>query len=302
MKLFFLRIVTFLAIPLGILCIWFPYIYFVNNKASANYKVKENVHSIIVGDSHAQHSIDDRLFPNSVNLSQTAESLVFTFYKIKTVLNNNPSIKKVYLGLGYHSFSSYFDDIVNNHPAEISSRYFLVLPYKEQKQILVKSGTDFPRVLMNVFSTGTKNLFRQKEAYYFMGGYVGATSEKPVTNESMDKRLNEVFYLDRKPRNFSIENVYYLEQIIELCKNEHVELILLNTPVHPYFKSKIPLKFVEKYNSIISEKHLKVIDFNNLVLTNSCFLPDGDHVSREGSIITTNRLNETENDSPIRKD
>lgn len=34
-----------------------------------------------------------------------------------------------------------------------------------------------------------------------------------------------------------------IDNIVSLCQHENVELIILNTPLHPYYRSKIPEEF-----------------------------------------------------------
>jgi hypothetical protein len=106
----------------------------------------------------------------------------------------------------------------------------------------------------------------------------------------MDKRAIQQYYIHDTLRGFSEINITYLQKIIELCKNENVELVVLNTPLHPYYKNKIPKKFIDKYNELIINNSLKQIDFSGLDLSDSCFIPDGDHVSERGATITSNYL------------
>ena len=62
---------------------------------------------------------------------------------------------------------------------------------------------------------------------------------------------------------------------------------MLNAPLHSYYKSKIPIKFIKKYDDFIDVNHLKTMDLTGLVLNDSCYIPDGDHVSKKGSLITS---------------
>ncbi|MEE9573135.1 MAG: hypothetical protein V3W20_08820, partial [Candidatus Neomarinimicrobiota bacterium] len=83
----------------------------------------------------------------------------------------------------------------------------------------------------------------------------------------------------------------YLLKIIDLCDKNKVELITLNTPLHSYYKNKIPMEYLRKYNEIISQNRIVSINFYELFLDDYCFIPDGDHVSEKGSILTSNYFN-----------
>ena len=78
------------------------------------------------------------------------------------------------------------------------------------------------------------------------------------------------------------------------CKQleqNNIDLIVLNTPLDPYYKSKIPQKFLDKYNQIIETQKLRVIDFHNLKFRKNDFIKDGDYVSVEGSLLISKFLN-----------
>ena len=67
--------------------------------------------------------------------------------------------------------------------------------------------------------------------------------------------------------------------------------MVLNTPLDPYYKSKIPQEYLDKYNQIVASRELKVIDFHNLKFQKEDFLKDGDHVSINGALKISKFLN-----------
>ena len=78
-----------------------------------------------------------------------------------------------------------------------------------------------------------------------------------------------------------------MDEIIALCKSNNKELIIFNTPLHPYYRSKLPAEYINKFNSITETYDLKVIDLSSLSLEDDCYIPDGDHVSEKGSLLVT---------------
>jgi hypothetical protein len=291
MKKFILDFSKFIVVPLGVFLLAMLGIYLHDNLALANYKVGPGKTSIFVGDSHVQLAINDKLLSEGINLSQQSESYKYSFFKMQTILKNNPSIKKMYLGFGYHSLSSYYDDYISGKYSKfISSRYFFILPTDEKMLILKQNCKQLPELVKTIISNNFETLLAKDRNALFLGYYENDFHAVSAVRESMDHRLSEQFYEDGKIRDFSETNLYYLYQLIDLCKKEHIELVILNTPLHPYYKSKIPQKFIEKYDEIVREKNLKVIHFDHLRLKDSCFIPDGDHVSVEGAAITTRHL------------
>lgn len=106
----------------------------------------------------------------------------------------------------------------------------------------------------------------------------------------MDKRIAFQFYKNGKLNGFSEINLHYLLEIIKLCKEHKIELILLNTPLHPYYKGQIPAVYIDKYNEIIGMNKLQVVDFKGVEFDDSCFVPDGDHVSEKGAYIASKSM------------
>jgi hypothetical protein len=291
MKKFILDLSRFIVVPLAVFLLAMLVIYVHDNLTLANYKTAPGITSVFVGDSHVQLAINDRLYSGGINLSQQSESYKYSFFKMQTILKNNPSIKKMYLGFGYHSLSSYYDDYISGKYSKfISPRYFFILPTDEKMLVLKQNRTQLPELFKNIISNSVETLFAKNRHALFLGHYENDFHAVSAVKESMDHRLSKQFYEDGKVRDFSETNLYYLYRLIDLCKKEHIELFILNTPLHPYYKSKIPRKFIEKYDEVVREKNLKVIQFDHLRLTDSCFIPDGDHVSEKGAAITTRQL------------
>lgn len=235
-----------------------------------------------------QCAINDSLLENGKNLGNTSESFYFSYYKLKLILNSNPGIKKVYLGFSYHSLSDYYDEFIyGKYSGVISPKYFFLLPLNEQAKMIGSNINDIQPFIKSVIITFL-NMFSNE--YPFSGGYKNKYSDVSAVVSSMDKRLNFQYYNGSDIKNFSSLNLMYLSKIIDLCKESNVQLIFLNTPLHSYYRSRIPAAYIDRYNEFVDSHDLKVIDFSNLDLTDNCFIPDGDHLSMEGAYRTTQDL------------
>ena len=130
MKLFLKNILLFLSIPILLFVLTISILNYKGNKKLNEYRINKKTTTAFFGDSHVQECINDSLIPNSINLSLHSESLYFTYYKMKGVLNNNQSIKKIYLGISYHSLSSYYDDFVFGiYSKSTAPKYFFILEH-----------------------------------------------------------------------------------------------------------------------------------------------------------------------------
>ena len=107
MKKFIINTVVFISIPVVIgIPILFAFDLYVNGLYNDD-QIKGNISDIYIGDSHIKHAINDSIIPNSLNIAESSESFYFSYFKLKILLENNPSIKKVHLGLSYHNLSNY---------------------------------------------------------------------------------------------------------------------------------------------------------------------------------------------------
>ena len=293
MKLFLKNIFFYVLLPLSLVFIAsYIYLNHKNNKLIDQYRIRPSVHTIIIGGSQVQMSIQDKLMHNTVNLSIDAESYQFSYYKLKRILKKNRSIKKIYLGISYFSFSNYYDDYIDGkNSKEIFSRYFFILPQKEKSIILRKNIHKLSSTLRCIFTTGFRNLSVKPDKLSFIGEYKNGYSNTKADSISIIHRIDSQFYINKKTRGYSQNNLCYLDDIVQLCRTYHIQLQFLSPPLHPYYKEKIPPIFIRKYDQIIKKYNLGVIDLTNALHQDSCYHPDGIHVTEYGALLTTRFLN-----------
>jgi hypothetical protein len=296
MKLFLRKFAVFVCIGLMLFTLLLFFLTFINNRALKNYSIPPYISQLFIGDSHIQLGINDKLLPNSKNLANPGEALYYTYYKLAPILTNNPSIKRVYLGFSYHNISSYINDnIYGIRSKDIAPRYFFILPFSEKIKIIAHNRNSFPTFFRNVLTRGFYTLFTKNKDFSFIGTYENNFIKTAAVKELIDKRILVQYYENNFLRDYSYINITYLNKIIDLCKKNKVELILMNTPIQSYYQSRIPQKFIKKYSDIIKKNGLKNIAFQGLQMNDSCFIGDGDHLSQNGAQIITKFL--AKNDS-----
>lgn len=288
MKLFVKNIFAFFIIPLIFLIISLLIISFISTKI--NYKLDNGVTEIYIGDSHIQCAINDSLLKNSKNVSEGSESFYFSYYKLKKLIEENQNIERVYLGFSYHSLSNYNDEFISGkYASSVLPRYIYILPFKEKLKRVNWDFKNLSSFIKPLFPEGYNYLFKNLN-FFSACGYKNEFTNVMASKSSMDKRLRFQYYTDEKINKFSEINLLYLDKIINLIKTTKIDLLFLNTPLHPYYESKIPKNYITRYNEIVKLKNLKVINFNDLSFSDSSFLPDGDHVSVKGAYQITNEL------------
>ena len=290
-----LRFSAFLIIFAAFLFIVYSIII---NVLPVKYHPDNGISEIFVGDSHIQCSVVDSLLVGAKNLGESSESFYYSYYKLKLILKADHNIKKVFLGYSYHSLSNYYDAFLKGTYSNATSPdYFYILPMWEQMKLLYWNIRNFPYYLKSLVEGGNEFLLGSRDLSY-LGGYMNRFRKAKVSRKFMNQRLDFQFYSEDRLNGFSNINLYYLNKIIQLCRNRNVDLILLSTPLHPYYRSRIPENYLSKYNQIIQENNLKLIDFSRWVMDDSCYVPDGDHVSVKGALKVTQALKKFINDPP----
>jgi hypothetical protein len=289
MTQFFKKISLFTVIPLIVgLLIFIPLANHITGSHS-DVQIKSNITNIFVGDSHIESAINDSIIPQSLNLATSAESFYFSYFKLKMLLEKCPSINHVYLGVSYHSLSTYYDRFISgDFSVTTSPKYFYLLTPKEQIRIIYWNKANPVSLMKSIINQGIAQLLHGQ--YSFMGGFSNYFKETAAVNSSMDKRLLFQYYNNGNLNTFSEFNIHYLNEIIGLCKIRGVEFTILNTPLHEYYYKKVPKEYKDKLNEIVTTNKLNYIDLTNLILSDKCFIQDGDHVSYLGAEKTSIEL------------
>jgi hypothetical protein len=287
MKPFLKNIFTFSIFPLICLLIGIVSTYYISTKI--DYRLNPAITDLYMGDSHIECAVNDSLLKTSKNISTASESFYFTFYKLKKIVEENKKIENVYLGFSYHSLSNYYDKFISGeYSSSISPKYFHTLPVKEQIRLIYWNFKNLSSFIKDLGKINYKYL--SDGTTFSFGGYLNNFYNTVPLKTSMEKRLQFQFYTDKKLNDFSDINLLYLTKIINICKINKINLLILNTPLHAYYESKIPENYIDKYNEIVKLNNLKVINFKDLSFSDSCFIPDGDHLSVKGAYQVTNEL------------
>jgi len=245
------------------------------------YKLEKHKNTIFIGDSHIQCAVQDALIPDSKSFAIRSESTFFSYFKIRKLINDNPNLEKIYLGFSYHNISSYYDDFIfGKYSEKIVARYFDILPSNEKIEYFPKNISVFYKHYLTTKYRGVKQ------------GYGNRFKNTTAVEEFMVERIKFQFFDEAGDlMKFSDINIQYLKKIKELAANHDLQLIILDTPLHPYYRSMIPEAYQVKYNELIEVNNLTKIDFEEMTLGEDDYAPDGDHVSDKGAEILSLHLN-----------
>ena len=268
------------------------------NFSLRNITLPNNTETVICGDSHTQSAINDNILNNSINISQSSEHYLYTYAVLKLTLKNNPNIKRIILGVSFHSFGKAYDKYIYGEKSKymypkylsiVDIETFLDLYSKNSNELLVQ----MPSFVKNIIKSMVYSNYIQ---YPFYGSYY-KSSRSNLNDSTVNAAIQRHYYNQNSTtiqENSVIQNKY-LNKIVKLCNNSQVELVLINTPISKEYKNKIPKKIISHYNKIIKSLKNQVVfyDFSNLSLDKKQY-GDGDHLNYLGAEILSKILNKNE--------
>ncbi len=290
MKKFLKRTIYFLGFLALVFAGFYSVLYFSVKKRIASERFNANIHTLFVGDSHVQKAFNDSLLPNAKNIGQTAESTYFTFYKLKHLLPQNPQIKTIYMGLGFHSISTYYDEFIFGHESKaVSHDYFFLLPLIDQWKLVRANKENLQPYLKSIYKQAKLDGF-SNELPFFMGQFLNKYHHSSIISDKVTGRLDYQFYYKGNACTISEFQWAYVDSIAHLCQQYHIKFEVINTPVHHTYYRFVPKMFIENLADGLKSRQIPYHDFSHINLPEIAYIPDGDHVSSEGTILFAKNL------------
>jgi hypothetical protein len=242
---------------------------------------------LVLGDSRFQNGIDDgsQSAENIVNLASSGESYIYAYWKLKFLLGNGTQFKKLVLSYGNHNLSENIDTMWVYNQSSLSEKfgsYWMYCDLDEWSYFnrkAVSTYTSFFNIHYSALNKSFYSIERQLliRKLPYVGGYV--KNEKRCCPDSSAKTTDTT-----KPTEFKYSSIQldYLEKIISLCKQNNIEVYLVNTPV---FKRSDPLVTP----SLIVANNVRVLDYSNL-LDDKKYFADFVHLNPLGAKVLTQQL------------
>lgn len=279
---FILPIATFIAISVVI--------YY---KRIDNLQLDKNTTTIICGDSHTMRGLNDSLINNSINISQAAETYLYTYNVLTEILSNNSNIKQIILGCSFQNFGKGRDNGITNtsNTNEMYIRYFTILN-SNSRDILIKENwlstlNAIPSVYKAMLASIILNYTHYKQ-YTFVGQYEKANANN-LSEDVLKSVIKKHFaFEDKFDGIISNYQITYINKIVELCNDKKINLILLSTPLNYRYKNKIPQKniffFDKEINTLTHAHHVSFWDYSSYKMEDKYF-EDPNHLNTNGATI-----------------
>lgn len=257
-------------------------------KHTSDFSVSEKTNYLVLGHSHSETAFNDSLIENFKNLSFSGESYFFTYQKVKEIIPNN-NIDAVFIEYTNNQIRKKMDEWIWGYE-KLNANFPWHSSFMGKDDMLYlydKNPKDFPKAV----STSTRNNFTRILSLDFIsiddryGRFMGLTETidyKLITDENnIEDSLKE--------QEISIENINYLEKIVNFCNTNSVKVYLIRSPQHKYYSRENEKELL----SIKKQKfeNLEFLDFDDFPFEDDKFADLG-HLNYKGAEIFSLWFNE----------
>jgi hypothetical protein len=246
--------------------------------AKATFMFNSNIKYVILGNSHPECAYNDTLLNRFLNLSKSAESYYFTFFKIQKIIAQNKQIDTFFIECSNIQFTEQMDESIWGRKS--STRYILYAPFIpiQHHKVLIKNNV---LGLLNNISVGartnaTKLISNDLTYQDQIGGYLFLERDKT------DSLLQHIpTQSENNSHQLSLTNIYYLEQLITYCQKQHKKVFLIRSPMH---RMSTDFKNERQFLSILKTRfgEIEFLDFSKFPLENDEF-GDLEHLNHKGA-------------------
>jgi hypothetical protein len=225
-----------------------------------------------MGDSQMQRLPNNVFDKKTFNFSNKAEHYCFTYYKLKKILAQNKcNTELVLLGVSAHNFSAVYHKLFDLEKSEGLSSLKNFLYYLN----LVDNEA------FSLYDMLSKKEFYQGILKGPLRNRVIKSSNKYPKREDIEKVIDMHFSKDTLCIKIDTQ-VYFLRKIVELCNENKVDIVFISTPVHHYYKERIPNDNMEIFRQITRKFDVQQIDYLTSETPDS-LMSDGNHLNLKGA-------------------
>ena len=280
MKRFVKNTVLFVVVSM-LLIFTITFTLFVTVKKHSDFRLKEHPVYLVAGHSHPECAFNDSLISGLKNISKSGEACFYSYQKLKTVLNQNPSVKTVFIEFTNNQIEEEMDRWTwdNQH----ITRYPDFVPFmsnRDKALLFMHNGDGFLnlvsisaryallRIIMNDY-----NYEKQLGGYQFLA--------QDITDSVLRNLKENGNDIHKKTHKISETNLNYLSAMIHYCKQHHVEPVLIRSPLH---KALLRVTNEQVYKNILKKLFSDVtyLDFSSFPLKDSEFA-DPEHLNYKGA-------------------
>lgn len=245
-----------------------------------------------MGDSQFMTGLDDKLFYSAWNISQPAEPIPISYWKIKKMAESS-SFDTLFISISHQRISS-FNDVKFVQEKYKNDLYKRIYPLGID---IDNTGIDIDKIEYLRIQYQNLYLFPITNHTPYIGEFSRVKNNhslsEPYDTVKLNNRISDHFFnSDNQPYPLSKSALRYIDSIISFTKSKNIETFFIALPVHKEYKKKIPLSMIKTFTIIrnkIENNNVVFLDYTNMNLADSMFL-DFDHINRKGSRFLTRKI------------
>ena len=266
------------------------------------YQSASDTDILICGPSILKTSVDPVQLGHAENISQDEEMYPMSYIKLKEILPRNPQIKTLILAYSPPLIATKMDALAFSNPyfeQQIIRRLYPISKPSDYDSWAIDQRTVYQIFFQKYFLPNIdfiKQVFKGDKTDQeiprlpYIGKY--KSKDKSKLNESQERLLRRVTPLNDAEKQVSTFLTEGLYSIIELCKKEEVELILLGPPLHQSIHNIIPPRVRTEYKRLaetLPSDNLHVLDLTDMHLPDDHYF-NASHINKKGSGVVTDTL------------
>lgn len=245
----------------------------------AKIELDKSKSMLVIGHSHSECAFNDSLIVNSSNISSSAESYFYNYYKILAILKQNKQLKTVFIGFSNNQVDEVMDDWTwdDRHLQNKYKTYAPFIDLEGTKLLYTKNpngliGNFGASVFHNLYVIASGSNLTKK-----IGGYLSLVMTRPDTIPVKEQKGKEQYSFKKT----SAVNLHYLKAIINKCKAENINVYLVRSPLHKEWKY---LRNEQVFQRVLRKEFsaTEFLDFKDFPLADSDFA-DSEHLNFRGA-------------------
>jgi len=249
---------------------------------------------VFAGDSHVECSVNDKLIENSINIAESGEAYLYSYAKIKALLDNNKAINKIFLGFSFGDLAKEKEDswlFGDISVIEKIKYYNYLLSYDDKSLIIKHNPVSYLKGLMKSVLNNLMTLMKSYSKGDSDKGLVNFGGYRYLVRDKLFQDIGQHSFADQ-PFEKSVIQEEYLFKISDLCRRRSVRLVLLNTPKYELYNKNVDQKIINHWYSVRNSlPDDSLLDLSYLSLPDSCY-GDLTHLNYRGAKIFSEYLNE----------
>ncbi|MRS03577.1 hypothetical protein EG832_10215 [bacterium] len=268
--------------------------YIINHRKDNLLLLNNDIEYVFTGNSAVECAVNDRLVEHSINIAESGEAYLYSYVKLKAIIETNQQISTVFIGYSFADILQekeeswvYSDEFI----VEKVQYYNYLLSPQDRMLLFSKNPGAYTKGLIKSVVNNLSTALRANPEPKSPGQLINFGGYKYLIRDKLKVDPGVDLYNDR-PVEKSVQQEYYLTRISDLCRKSSVRLILLTTPKHISYTEnldKINLQLWLDFRKSLAADSL--LDLSTFTLPDSCF-GDLSHLNYRGAEQFSLYLNE----------